>query len=167
MPVTYESLATTTLGTAAATIDFNSISSAYTDLRVVIVEIGVTAADVLIRFNSSSTGYSATRMRGNGTNVTVQNDLSASYLRFDNVGSSTTVPTLKTADIFSYSNSSNYKSVLLISNWDVAGGTSSNGVYYTVGAWANNSAITSVNILRASGNFNVGTTATLYGIKAA
>lgn len=167
MAVTYEPIATTTLGVAAATIDFNSISSTYTDLRVVIVETGSTAGDTWIRFNSSTTGYSKTLFRGNGSTVASTRETSQSRITWDNFGSSSTIPTLKTADIFSYANSSIKKTVLLISNYDVAGGVNSNAVFYTAGLWADVSAITSVNILRSSGNFNVGTTATLYGIKAA
>jgi hypothetical protein len=45
MPATYEPIATTTLGGAAATITFSSISSAYTDLRIVLV--GTTTASVV------------------------------------------------------------------------------------------------------------------------
>jgi hypothetical protein len=37
MPATYEPIATTTLGTAAAFITFSSIPATYTDLRLVIV----------------------------------------------------------------------------------------------------------------------------------
>jgi hypothetical protein len=37
MATTYEKIATTTLGTAAATFTFSSIPATYTDLRLVVV----------------------------------------------------------------------------------------------------------------------------------
>ena len=62
MPATYEPIATTTLGSAAASITFSSIAGTYTDLRLVMV--GTTSASdwAFVRFNGtdgSSTAYSA------------------------------------------------------------------------------------------------------------
>lgn len=162
MPIdpTYEPIATTTLSVAAATINFSSISASYTDLRLVLVETGSTAADCNLRFNSLTTTYSGTFLEGTGTATASFSDNSAAQLRWDRLGSSTTVPSIKTADIFSYAGST-YKTVLMTSSADRNG---SGDITVAVGVWRNTAAITSVNILRGSGNFSIGTTATLYGI---
>ena len=66
MPTTYEPIATTTLGSAAASITFSSIPATYTDLRVVfngtVTEVGET---LYYRFNSDgASNYSITQVYG-------------------------------------------------------------------------------------------------------
>jgi hypothetical protein len=167
MPATYEPISTTTLGSAAANITFSSIPGTYTDLRLVLVATGdVSAAGqaVLTRFNSDTgSNYSITRLSGNGTSATSARftNITSIYTSFD--GLSTTVPTLQIIDIFSYAGSTN-KTCLISNNED------KNGSGYAearVGLWRSTSAITTVAVIANSGNFASGTTATLYGIKAA
>jgi hypothetical protein len=50
MATTYEKIATTTLGTAASSIDFTSIAGTYTDLRVVFTWQPTAALNLFIRF---------------------------------------------------------------------------------------------------------------------
>jgi len=55
MPTTYEPIATTTLGSATASITFSTISGAYTDLVLVASITGVSVAtDPWIRINSDT-----------------------------------------------------------------------------------------------------------------
>jgi len=162
MPVTYENLATTTLGTAAASITFSSISSAYTDLRLVLV--GTTATDdgCRLRFNSDTgSNYSVTRLRGNGTAAASDRFTSQTSIIAGATVLSATTPTLRIFDLFSYAGSSN-KTLLLSEAADLNG---TGGVSRIVGLWRNTSAINAIEIFTSSGvNFSVGTTATLYGI---
>ena len=162
MPVTYENLATTTLGTAAASITFSSISSAYTDLRLVLV--GTTATDdgCRLRFNSDTgSNYSVTRLRGNGTSAASDRFTSQTSIIAGATVLSATTPTLRIFDLFSYAGSSN-KTLLLSEAADLNG---TGGVSRIVGLWRNTSAINAIEIFTSSGvNFSVGTTATLYGI---
>jgi hypothetical protein len=165
MPATYEPIATTTLGTTAASITFSSISSSYTDLRVVLSNVTVSSAsgNLITQFNSTTTGYSQTFLLGSGSIAE-----SVRYTNFDGIyGSynqlpSTTVPTFFTLDIFSYAGST-FKTCLGTSSLDYNG---SGEVARIVGLWRNTAAITSVK-LDFSSNFKAGTTATIYGIKAA
>jgi hypothetical protein len=165
MPATYEPIATTTLGTTASSITFSSISSAYTDLRVVLSNVTVSSAsaNLITQFNSTTTGYSQTFLLGSGSVAE-----SVRYSNFDGIyGSynqlpSTTVPTFFTLDIFSYAGST-FKTCLCESSLDYNG---SGEVARIVGLWRNTAAITSVK-LEFSSNFKAGTTATLYGIKNA
>ena len=159
-------IATTTLGSAASTITFSSISGSYTDLRLVFTLTTSSAGESgYIRFNSDTgTNYSVTFLAGEGSVAFSNRDTSSNQICItDNqaVGSSTTIPQLATVDIFSYTGST-FKTILNTSSNDLNG---SGGVIRRVGLWRNTSAITSITIttLNAS-TFSAGTTATLYGI---
>ncbi len=165
-------IATTTLGSAAASITFSGISSAYTDLRLVLVATAGTSGsgyNPALRFNSDTgTNYSTTELSGQGSAASSARTTSASYLaaggNSSGTGMSTTIPQLFTFDIFSYAGSTN-KTVLVSSAGDLNG---SGYVLSQVGLWRSTSAITDIVISRSiSGgttNFAAGTTATLYGI---
>ena len=160
MPATYEPIATTTLGSAASTITFSSIPNTYTDLRLVFRRIESSGSQSVLWFNGdTANNYSYTTIYGSGSSA-------ASYR------GSLTIPlhiggganTFYTIDFFSYTASVN-KSVLITINED------NNGSGYTgatVGLWRNTSAINQIQLsTNGSGSWATGTTATLYGIKAA
>lgn len=162
MPATYEKIQTYTLGSAAASIDFTSIGSGFTDLRLVFVGVGASAGDVpAIRFNSdSATNYSRTYLTGNGTAASSNRSTSSNRIACGDAGDSTTIPSFNTVDIFSYAGST-YKTVLVESSEDQNG---SGKVTRTVGLWRNTAAITSIKVFNPSYNLGAGYTATLYGI---
>lgn len=164
MPATYEPIATTTLSSAATNITFSSISSTYTDLHIVLVAKGtVSGNDIELTFNSSTTGYSRTRLIGNGTTASSSRQTSTTRILVNNNGISSTQFNLIEIDVFSYAGSTN-KAVLASSSED----ENSSGVTgRVVGLWSNTSAITSLKLAVGADNFAAGTTATLYGIKAA
>lgn len=166
MPATYEPIATTTLGSAAASITFSSIPATYTDLRVVVVAKSDTGSSALkARFNNdTATNYSTTYLSGNGTAASSARITSSSVIYFDgNGGLSATVPHFYTMDVFSYAGSTNKTSLLTINTDDNGSGY----VEQTVALWRNTSAINRIDILVTSNNLAIGTTATLYGIKNA
>lgn len=165
MPATYEPIATTTLSSAAASITFSSISSAYTDLRVVIVPITADNTGTSLRINSdTNTNYSRTLINGNGTTAASVNATNADRMYLTYSDPATSQPRLITIDFFSYAGST-YKTCLSTDANDKNG---SGMVLSQVGLWRSTSAITSISFLtNTGGNFNTGTTATLYGIKAA
>ncbi len=165
MPVTYEPIATTTLGSATKNITFSSIPATYTDLRIVLVSTIQTAADyVEITFNGTTTGYSWTRLSGDGAS-TASGQINSNTKWVPNLplGGSTTVPMLITTDIFSYTGST-FKTGLMETSADLNG---SGIVIRGVGLWRNTAAITSIKLEVQTYNFNSGTIATLYGIKNA
>jgi hypothetical protein len=166
MPATYEPIATNTLGSAANSITFSSIPSTYTDLQIVFSVSGLsTGNDPAIRVNGNTAGYSGTWLRGNGSSAASGRFTGESSIFLaPGVGGLTSNPSLYTIDIFSYTASVN-KTFLITSSMDNNGAGSTGR---TVGLRTTTSAITSVTlILLPSGNFNIGTTATLYGIKNA
>lgn len=167
MAFTYEPIATTTLG-SAGTITFSSIPSTYTDLRLILIGTSITAGDnVRIILNSDTgTTYSYTYMYGNGTSVAsagfgTQFNM---YLNSNNANLSDTIPTTYFVDFFSYADTSNYKTFLSNANMSL---NTSGSVCQTVGLWRSTSAITSIQITNGAASYNAGTTATIYGIKAA
>jgi hypothetical protein len=119
-----------------------------------------------MQFNGdTATNYSYTQLYGNGTAAGSSTGTSLSFIVIgDNrAGSSTTIPNFVTTDIFSYAGTT-YKSVLDTDQMDKNG---TGSLEYMVGLWRNTAAITSIKIGNDGTNFNTGTTATLYGIKAA
>jgi hypothetical protein len=165
MPATYEKIATTTLGSAAASIDFTSISSAYTDLRLVLVCTTSISRTLWMRFNSDSgTNYSTTSLLGDGFSAASYRTTSVSRIEVtdaNTIGTDTTIPELYTVDLFSYAGST-FKTVLTTGSKDRNG---SGEALRKVGLYRSTSAVNEINILlNTTGNFNTGTTATLYGI---
>ena len=163
MASTFEPLATTTLGSAASSITFSSIPSTYTDLRLVLT---CTASNGMsyILFNSSTSGYSWNLIYGNGTSADVDLYTSYSYLGLNSRDANNSNIAFYTVDIFSYAGST-YKTSLITSSHDQNG---SGQVCAEVGLWQNTSAINQIDIkLQSTYTYSAGTTATLYGIKAA
>ena len=161
---TYEPIATTTLGSAAATVTFSSISGSYTDLVLVmsvLAESNLGGQNAGIRFNGDTgSNYSATWIYGNGSTAYSERTTSATSIgRFDFY--TTTVPMTTIISINNYSNSTTYKTALIRSN------ESSNGTRANVGLWRNTAAINQITVIIDGGNFGSGSTFTLYGITAA
>jgi hypothetical protein len=72
MTATYEKIATTTLGSNSATIEFTSISGTYTDIVLILsAKASGGNMDAWIQFNGDTgTNYSMTTLRANGSTVT-------------------------------------------------------------------------------------------------
>ena len=116
-----------------------------------------------IQFNSDTgTNYSRTYLNGNGSTASSAAETSQDqiYIGYLTTG---TIPSLTTVDIFSYTGST-YKTILSTSSTDKNG---SGNILEIVGLWRSTSAITSIVIRSDATTMNTGTTATLYGIKAA
>ena len=163
MPATYEPIATTTLGSAAASVSFTGISSAYTDLKIIAVGKRVSGGALALQFNGDTgTNYSKTRLVGLSTStLTSGRDTNANSISTN--GWNTTYNQIYEIDIFSYAGSTN-KTCLLAMSADENGGGE---VSRIVGLWRSTSAINRVDLLITSGTIAAGFTATIYGIKAA
>jgi hypothetical protein len=163
MPATYEPIATTTLSSAASTITFSSISSAYTDLRFIAAIKCDASSSIRLQVNSDTgNNYSSTFLWGDGSAASSFRNTNSAYLTGSYVVSST--PLLWIFDFFSYAGST-YKTVLQTHSNDNNG---SGEVARVVGLWRNTAAINRIDFLNAGGGqFASGTTVTLYGIKAA
>jgi hypothetical protein len=165
MPTTYEPIATTTLGAAAANITFSSIPATYTDLRVVFTGTATGNAGFLVRFNGdSATNYSQTNLVGTGSAASSNRSTSNNNFDFSiNNNMNTTPVVFYSLDIFSYAGST-FKTALMEQNHDNNG---SGSVVRNVGLYRSTSAITSIALSVSLNNLAAGSTATLYGIKNA
>lgn len=165
MPATYDSIATTTLGSAQPTISFSSISSAYTDLVVVLSNVKSSGgtANAYLRFNSDTgTNYSFTRINADGSSPTsTRGTFQNQIIALQGTQLSTTIPSFFEFHIFSYASTSVNKTVLSKAANDKNGAGSVNA---QVGLWRSTSAITSIEFSLNANNYAADTTATLYGI---
>ena len=165
MAITYESIATTTLSTATATVTFSSISGSYTDLVLVcntIVASG-TGNDVALRFNGdTAVNYSNTYLLGTGS-VTASGRNPLTYSDNGYLDANSGNPNTRIINIQNYSNTTTYKT-----NISRASGQNSGQVTAYVNLWRSTAAITTILIYSASSlTYAAGSTFTLYGIKAA
>jgi len=168
MASTYEKIATTTLGSATATITFSSISGSYTDL-VLITNHGVSSGGsgdtISLRFNSDTgSNYSGTTIYGTGSSSASQRFSNQTVINIArSVGpTASSIESNAVINIQNYSNTTTYKTV--ISRANVPTG-SYPGLEATVNIWRNTAAINSIDILYLSGGtFVSGSTFTLYGI---
>ena len=162
---TYEKIQSTTLSSATATITFSSIPATYTDLRLVLAGTNDSgsAQSVKLRFNGdTASNYSDIYFRGTGSSVVSSSDASRTFIDV-NFAFGATIPTMTTLDMLSYAGAT-YKTVLITNLEDQNG---SGRVELKVASWRSTSAITSIVFSLGTGNYNTGTIATLYGIKAA
>lgn len=170
MPVTYDSIQSTTLSSTTGTISFTSIPSTFTDLRLrLFVPNSVTAnPSVRLRFNNDSgTNYNRLLLAVNNNSIYTGNANAATDIHLaGEINISTTGPSQSfLIDIFSYASSS-FKTLFIKENQDR---NASNGGYDNiVGMWRSTAAISSLTLVcNGAGVFGVGTTATLFGIKSA
>lgn len=164
MAVTYEPIASTSLGSAAADITFSSIPATYTDLVLVLHGGFATAAsDLYIQVGNSTidtgSNYSNTDLRGNGSAAASSRTSSVAYMRQNQ--NTVDSPSTWVVNVMSYANTNVFKT--LLSSFASAG----NGVERTVSLWRSTSAITELKVYTSSGNLSSGFTASLYGVKAA
>jgi hypothetical protein len=164
MPSTYEPIATTTLGTAASTITFNSIPATYTDLRLVLLLRSAATQYITFRLNGDSgSNYSYTWMDGSGSAVASGRGTNDSSVYISQRTITSGQNAFFTLDLFSYAGSTN-KTVLITNNQDENG---SGFVGNAVALWRNTAAINTINLTSGVSIYGIGTTATLYGIKNA
>ena len=163
---TYEAIATTTLGSTANSFTFSSIPATYTDLKLVVVGTvnDATGAAAILQFNSDTTSnYSFVRLTADGSTLSTGRG-GTTYIAAGNWYTfQSGQPSMFDMDIFSYAGST-FKTTLHSDTND------KNGSGYNekqVSLWRSTAAINTILFSVQSYLFNIGTTATLYGIKNA
>jgi hypothetical protein len=168
MAITYEPIATETLGSNETEIEFASISGAWTDLVLVVDQIQTTNTGssynaLRMRVNSDTgTNYSFTSIEGDGSTPTSnRDDNDFMYVGFAPQTSATTKAQL-ISHFMNYSNTTTYKTVLHRAN------AAAFGTQARVHIWRNTAAITNIKIVfDGTVQYKAGMSASLYGIKAA
>ncbi len=158
MPITYQTIATTTTNTGPIT--FSNIPQSYTDLVVTVVITGSGSDSLYIRFNNDTgSNYSSQRLESYGTGSVAARVTSGTAILPDSQVYTNTSRVQYKIDVFSYTNTAN-KSVLVQGGKDL-NSTSEGSVCLAVGTYLTSSAITSLTL---SGGFGNGTTVSLHGI---
>ena len=169
MANTYKLISSVTVGSGgAANIDFTSIPSTYTDIKISISARSSNASDndaINLYFNSDTTGsnYSCIAVYGNGARA-------ASYSttrRFGSISAgNNTASTFGNLDLYipnyTSSNQKSYSSDSVTEN-----NATTEYPELVAGKWTGTAAITAINLSLGSGNFVQYSTAYLYGISNA
>jgi hypothetical protein len=158
----YEVIATTTVATATSAVNFSSISQAYTDL-VAVVKANDSNGYLLVRFNSDSSSlYSRTYLTGNGSSISSSRGTGEAQ-GYTTADTTTNLSNVGLLNIMNYSNTTTFKTFLGRENLPAS------SVQATIGLYRSTSAISTVSFLSpsATATIAVGSTFTLYGIKAA
>ena len=158
MAKTYEKIATQTLSGTATSVTFSSIASTYTDLGLIFTGKGSTGGNMTLQFNSDTgTNYSSTILYGDATAPGSVRGSNQSSMNIGSVGTDISTDILQ---VMNYANATTNKTVLgRYSRADEVGSK--------VGLWRSTSAITNIVVAISGGNFAIGSTFTIYGIKAA
>jgi len=157
---TYTPLATTTLGSAASSVSFTSISGSYTDIQIVFSGAITSGFDAIgLQFNGDTgSNYSRVYMAGNGSAASSSLNSGQTSIQIGIMG---TEQSNSIFNVMSYSNTTTYKTAL------GRGNSSANATRAGVGLWRSTSAINRIDLIAGSSTFISGSTFTLYGIAAA
>ena len=172
VPNSFESIATVSVSTAQAEIEFTSIPATYTHLQIrgiARVSRSTTATYLRLRFNNdATTAYSYHGVSGNGSTTGTDAGASQDFietLRFPGATSSANIFGAIVIDILDYANTSKYKTARLLGGADQNG---SGEIWFHSGNWRNTTAISSIKLLEAvTGDFVQYSHFALYGIKGA
>lgn len=160
-----------TLTTATATIDTGTLSQSYRDLRVSIKGRGDTAAtdtNLQIRFNGDSgTNYDYTEMYGSNTTPTAAAPAAGTFAKiafFDAASAPSGNATSCIVALPNYTDSTFRKTGIAHSTLERSDTPATNNfVVVNRFVWRSTSAITSLQLSLAAGNFVAGTTVFVYG----
>lgn len=167
---TYVALRTSTVGTATNTVDLDLTGiTGYTDLVVVYSGTMSPADYVLFRVGNgtidTSSNYSSTRIVGNGSTATSGRDSNATFFAAPeplNTNQNNIIVQFQ-----NYANTSVNKTMLMRANVPLTDAGAAGTVSAVVGLWRSTAAINKIRFSAySSGNFQVGSTFTVYGIAA-
>lgn len=170
MANTYFLIASSTVGAGgAASIDFTSIPSTYTDLVVKFSARTNTSPaynSSFVTFNNSATGYSYLGTWGNSTGIASNASSGAQIEYVWTNGSTSTGSTFSNCEMYipNYAGSTNKSISFDLAQENNASTTNSALVSMQAGLWSNTAAITSIKIAANAASFVQYSTAYLYGI---
>jgi hypothetical protein len=165
----YESIATTTLGSATASVTFSSIPATYTHLQIRYFAQSSSGGYGKVTLNGDNTGanYYAHALEGKGASVAASSYPGSSYssmlIAVNGFTSTANIFNGGIVDILDYTSTNKNKTVRTLQGFDANG---SGFIELLSGSWsATPAAVTSVTFALSSGNFNQYSSFALYGIK--
>jgi hypothetical protein len=171
VPGDFESIATTTLGTTAASITFSSIPATYTHLQIRMIARdtrAVTLEGFVVQFNSDTAGnYSDHSVYGDGSSAAAYANTSATFMSpyaIASANATANVFGVSVIDILDYANTNKYKTIRALTGVDNNG---SGALGLASGNWRNTAAITSVTVGAQVGTWVANSSFALYGIRSA
>jgi len=166
----FESIATTTVGSGgSSTITFSSIPQTYTHLQLRIIARNTVADyETKIRVGNGSadsgSNYADHYLLGNGASTFTNATTSATSALLGIEGNTTSNYAAYVCDILDYANTNKYKTFRTLNGVDKNG---SGSIRLQSGLWQSTSAIDTIYLFHASGNFDQYSSFALYGIKGA
>ena len=164
---TYEPIATTSLASSSATVTFSSIPSTYTDLFIY-YQFGATSSanNIGIRFNGDTgSNYSTTAFFSYNTSRSAGSYyLTHGYVGNIALGGPITLEGNGYVDINDYANTTTYKTCQSRYAYSIGATTSETNAI--VNMWRSTSAISSITLFSYNASYLIGSTFSLYGIKA-
>ena len=166
----YQSIATTTLSSAASSITFTSIPSTYTHLQVRYMARG-TLADVNIDIycwingDTTQSKYSRHYLRGNGASATASGSAASTTAIAGTATAANSTASMfgvGVIDILDYTNTNKYKTTRSLSGEDQNG---SGNLWFFSNLFMDSSTVSSLTIAPQSANFATYSSFALYGIK--
>lgn len=165
----FESIATVTVSSGVASVEFTSIPATYQHLQIRALTRETNATfpgfSYLQVNNDTGSNYAVHLLSGNGSSASVGQATSQSIMYTGPVGS-TTANTFGSMiiDILDYRNTSKYKNFRYLTAVDNNG---SGEIRFGSGLWYSLNAITSIKLFGNNGNWQQYSHFALYGIKAA
>lgn len=157
---------TKTLGTAQSTIEFTSIPNNFTDLMLLVsARVDSSNGTLNVRFNGSTSNYTALRLDGYGSGSAVSSSSTNPWFTFASY-SSQTASTFGNCSIYIPNYTAATAKSLSSDNVDETNATEALQ-NLLAGRWNDTAAIDSVRFVPFSGNFVAGSTISLYGIGGA
>jgi hypothetical protein len=156
---TYTPLATVTLGGTASSVTFSSIPATYRDLIFSLELVGSVSEQYFMRLNGDTgSNYSWVQMGADSTGF-FTSSTTTTGIRVGFFSAISARDNLQLS-IMDYSATDKHKTALVRTNSNC---TVTRAI---AGRWANTAAVTSVVFTFPSGNFNSGSTISLYGVIA-
>jgi len=161
----YDSIATTTLGTAASSVTFSSIPSTYTHLQVRALtsnaRYATSSAALYLNSDTTAANYRNHYLFGSGSSAAAGTDgNSAGNGVMGNAMS--TGPAVWVIDLLDYANTNKNKTIRLLNGYDANG---SGYVWYGSNLWMNTAAVNTFTITAGVGSFAQYSQFALYGVK--
>lgn len=157
--MTYDLLDSVTLSSSASSVTFSSIDQSYRDLIFVAVSTTSAGGSRFGRVNGDSgTNYSYVVMIGYGSSTYSYSGSTDRLYQDFATSASTTNPATAVWQFMDYSATDKHKTLIM------RDGGADKAVQAFAQRWANTSAITSLTFSVNTGNFNVGSQFSIYGV---